>query len=105
RLGFHAAWNPDQYGQPVTSHTATKFLMDMYPEHVRAWIKRRGGLTRKLMVLSGPELAAMYQTCPELGRPQQVRAKPPVPTVAPVPSASGSVQTPAPIRAAAAIAP
>lgn len=99
RLGFHAAWNPDQYGQPVTSHTATKFLMDIYPEHVRAWIKRKGGLTRKLMVLSGPELAAMYQTCPEPGRPQHVRAKPPTP------SASASVQTPAPTRAAAAIAP
>ncbi len=101
RLGFHAAWNPNQYGQPVTSHAATKFLMDIYPEHVRAWIKRRGGLTRKLMVLSGPELAAMYRTCSEPGRPQQVRAKP----VTPSASASASVQTPAPTRAAAAIAP
>lgn len=97
RLGFHAAWNPDQYGQPVTSQRATKFLMDIYPEHVRAWIKSRGGLTRKLMILSGPELAAMYQTCPEPGRPQQVRARPSTPT-APV------AQTP-PTRAASAMAP
>src|SRR5512139_552447 len=28
RLGFHAAWNPGQNGQPVTSPAATKFLMN-----------------------------------------------------------------------------
>ena len=43
RLGFHAAWNPGQNGQPVTSPAATKFLMNIYPEHVRTWIKGRGG--------------------------------------------------------------
>ena len=63
RLGFHAAWNPGQNGQPVTSPAATKFLMNMYPEHVKTWIKGRGGLSRRMIVLSGPELAAMYPTC------------------------------------------
>ncbi len=63
RLGFHAAWNPGQNGQPVTSQSATKFLMDIYPEHVRTWIKGRGGLSRRMIVLSGPELAAMYPSC------------------------------------------
>ena len=63
RLGFHAAWNPGQNGQPVTSPAATKFLMNMYPEHVKIWIKGRGGLSRRMIVLSGPELAAMYPTC------------------------------------------
>jgi hypothetical protein len=63
RLGFHAAWNPGQNGQPVTSPAATKFLMNIYPEHVKTWIKGRGGLSRRMIVLSGPELAAMYQTC------------------------------------------
>jgi hypothetical protein len=63
RLGFHAAWNPSRNGHPVTSHAATKFLMDMYPEHVRTWIARRGGLSRRMIVLSGRELAAMYRTC------------------------------------------
>jgi hypothetical protein len=63
RLGFHAAWNPGQNGQPVTSQSATKFLMDIYPEHVRTWIKGRGGLSRRMIVLSGPELAAMYPPC------------------------------------------
>ena len=63
RLGFHAAWNPGQDGQPVTSPAATKFLMNIYPEHVKIWIKGRGGLSRRMIVLSGPELAAMYPTC------------------------------------------
>jgi hypothetical protein len=63
RLGFHAAWNPGQNGQPVTSPSATKFLMDIYPEHVRTWIKNRGGLSRRMIVLTGPELAAMYPSC------------------------------------------
>ena len=63
RLGFHAAWNPGQNGQPVTSPAATKFLMNIYPEHVKTWIKGRGGLSRRMIVLSGPELAAMYPTC------------------------------------------
>ena len=63
RLGFHAAWNPGQNGQPVTSAAATRFLMNIYPEHVKTWIKGRGGLSRRMIVLSGPELAAMYPTC------------------------------------------
>ncbi len=67
RLGFHAAWNPGQNGQPVTSASATKFLMNIYPEHVRSWIKGRGGLQRRMIVLSGPELAAMYPICPSIG--------------------------------------
>ena len=63
RLGFHAAWHPGNKGKPVTSKAATQLLMEIYPEHVRAWIKERGGLSRKLLVLSGRELAAMYPTC------------------------------------------
>ena len=63
RLGFHAAWNPGKNGRPVTSVAATKLLMDIYPEHVRSWIKGRGGLSRRMIVLSGRELAAMYPTC------------------------------------------
>jgi len=64
RLGFHAAWHPTENGI-VTSRAATKLLMDIYPEHVRSWIRSHGGLSRRLLVLSGPELAAMYPTCGE----------------------------------------
>ncbi|MGA7486401.1 MAG: hypothetical protein WBW74_05600 [Xanthobacteraceae bacterium] len=63
RLGFHAAWHPGEDGRPVPSRTATKLLMDIYPEHVRHWIARRGGLSPHMMFLSGRELAAMYHTC------------------------------------------
>jgi hypothetical protein len=63
RLGFHAAWHPGTNGQPITSREATKLLMEIYPEHVRSWIKERGGLSPKMMFLSGRELAAMYATC------------------------------------------
>jgi hypothetical protein len=62
RLGFHAAWHPTEKGI-VTSRSATKLLMDIYPEHVRVWIKSHGGLSRRLLVLSGSELTAMYSTC------------------------------------------
>jgi hypothetical protein len=63
RLGFHAAWHPGENGRPVTSRAATQLLMDIYPEDVRSWIKEHGGLSPKMMYLSGRELAAMYQTC------------------------------------------
>ena len=37
--------------------------MEIYPEHVRSWIARRGGLSPRMKFLTGRELAAMYQTC------------------------------------------
>jgi hypothetical protein len=63
RLGFHAAWRPGRGGQAVTSPEATKLLMRIYPQHVRNWIQGRGGLSRRMIYLSGRELAAMYPTC------------------------------------------
>src|SRR5262245_56209767 len=63
RLGFHAAWNPGRNGRPVPSRGGTQLLMDVYPENVRTWIKGRGGLSPRMMYLSGRELTAMYQPC------------------------------------------
>ena len=63
RLGFHAAWHPGEDGHPIPSREATKLLMDIYPEHVRSWIARRGGLSPRMMYLSGRELAGMYNSC------------------------------------------
>jgi hypothetical protein len=63
RLGFHAAWHPGDDGRPVTSRAATQLLMEVYPQNVRSWIKERGGLSERMMYLSGRELAAMYQPC------------------------------------------
>jgi hypothetical protein len=63
RLGFHAAWHPTENGRQVTSKAATKLLMDIYPERVRHWIKERGGLSPRMMYLTGRELASMVQSC------------------------------------------
>jgi hypothetical protein len=63
RLGFHAAWRPGENGREVTNPDATRLLMKIYPGHVRQWIARRGGLSRKMIFLSGRELAAWYPTC------------------------------------------
>jgi hypothetical protein len=63
RLGFHAAWHPGDDGRPVTSRAATQLLMDLYPQQVRSWIKVHGGLSPRMMYLTGRELGAMYPTC------------------------------------------
>src|SRR5262245_46634292 len=63
RLGFHAAWHPGEDGHPIPSREATALLMSIYPDHVRSWIARRGGLSPRMKYLTGRELAAMYHTC------------------------------------------
>jgi hypothetical protein len=63
RLGFHAAWRPDQAGRAVMSRDGTELLMSVYPQQVRNWITRRGGLTPRMMFLSGRELSSMYPSC------------------------------------------
>ena len=63
RLGFHAAWLPDPAGRRVVSHAGTQALWDVYPQEVRSWLKRRGGLKPTMVFLHGRELSAMYPTC------------------------------------------
>lgn len=63
RLGFHAAWNPAGNGRIVTSRGGTQLLMEIYPQEVRNWIARHGGLSPRMMYLRGRELASMYATC------------------------------------------
>ena len=63
RLGFHAAWHPGDNGRPITSRGGTQLLMDIYPQNVRQWIARKGGLTARMLYLHGRELASMYPTC------------------------------------------
>ena len=106
RLGFHAAWHPGDDGHPVPSQEATKLLMDIYPEHVRSWIARRGGLTPHMMFLIGRELTAMYPTCDD-PRPE-VRRSGPNPSAIQTPldasRRAARAQTP-PATARTAIAP
>jgi hypothetical protein len=63
RLGFHAAWRPDHHGRPISSSMGTQVLMEVYPTKVRNWIRRKGGLSRKMIFLQGRELAAFYPRC------------------------------------------
>jgi len=62
-LGFHAAWNFDDYGRRVTSASATQELIDIYPQRIRSWIARRGGLSPHMKYLRGRELTALYPLC------------------------------------------
>ncbi|HUI94194.1 MAG TPA: hypothetical protein VLX44_00445 [Xanthobacteraceae bacterium] len=62
-LGFHAAWNFDDSGRRVTSVGATQELIDIYPQLIRSWIARRGGLSPHMKFLRGRELAALYPMC------------------------------------------
>ena len=63
RLGFHAAWHPGDNGQPVPSRGGTQLLMELYPQQVRRWIAKHGGLTPQMKYLMGRELASMYSIC------------------------------------------
>jgi len=63
RLGFHAAWNPGYDGAPTLSTGGTQLLMEIYPQQVRQWINRKGGLKQRMVYLSGRELTSMYRTC------------------------------------------
>lgn len=63
RFGFHAAWMPDEGGRPVTSPMGTQALWNIYPGHVRRWITRNGGLSRKMIYLHGRDLAGIVPAC------------------------------------------
>jgi hypothetical protein len=62
-LGFHAARSMDRFGRFYAEPEATQAVQAIYPPPVRNWIARRGGLSSKLLVLRGKELAAMFPTC------------------------------------------
>lgn len=62
-LGFHAATSRDFLGRKVHEAEATGVVLAAYPPRVRQWIVRHGGLSSRLLLLRGPELAAMYPRC------------------------------------------
>ena|SRR5690349_6596476 len=61
-LAFHAAWDLSWAGIK-TNAPATKYLWTHYPDEVRNWITRHGGLKSETIYLGGRELAAMFPTC------------------------------------------
>ena len=62
-LGFHAARSIDDKGRSYAEPEATRVVLEAYPKPVRDWIERRGGLTSRVLLLRGRELAAMYPAC------------------------------------------
>ena len=62
-LGFHAARSIDRRGRMYTEPEASALVLEAYPSPVRGWIRRRGGLTSRLLLLRGRELAAIYPSC------------------------------------------
>ena len=63
RFGFHAAWMPDVDGQPITSPLGTQALWDIYPTTVKRWIRRHGGLSRRMIYMQGRDLNGIVATC------------------------------------------
>ena len=67
-LGFHLAYYDKRltFGVKVTSYAGTADLMSYYPETVKEWITRHGGLTTDMKkVKNGPELWAILDPCPD----------------------------------------
>lgn len=52
-LGFHLA----------TMDFATKQLLEIYPDDIKAWIDKNGGLTYKVMWMQAPETYHFFQKC------------------------------------------
>jgi hypothetical protein len=62
-LGFHAARRLDRRGQFYAAPTETRLLVATYPEPVRGWIERNGGLTERPIFLRSRQLAELYPRC------------------------------------------
>jgi hypothetical protein len=66
-LGFHTAYFDKSYtfGLKVTNYWGTADMLAYYPEKVKKWIERQGGLTADMKTMeSGPELWAIVAPCP-----------------------------------------
>jgi len=62
-LGFHGARSIDPLGRLYAEPEASELVLEAYPAAVRGWIRHRGGLTSRLLLLRGRELAAIYPSC------------------------------------------
>lgn len=74
RLGFHAAWMPDGEGRVITSPMGTQALWNIYPNNVRHWIRRNGGLSRKMIFMQGHELTNYVASCEQPSRSARVKS-------------------------------
>lgn len=62
-LGFHAPYLVDKNGRTFHNRDVTRVMNAVYPPSVRAWIRKNGGLSRKVIMLKGRELAKLYPHC------------------------------------------
>jgi hypothetical protein len=62
-LGFHAATSIDRRGRMYSEPEASELVLEAYPAPLRGWIRHRGGLTSRLLLLRGRELNAFYPAC------------------------------------------
>ena len=62
-LGFHAARSVDRRGRTYAEPEASQLVLQAYPTPVRDWIVRHGGLTSRMLLLRGRELATIYPRC------------------------------------------
>jgi hypothetical protein len=74
RFGFHAAWMPDVDGRPVTSPLGTQALWNIYPNSVRHWINRHGGLSRRMIYMEGHSLSGIVASCDHPVQQARVRS-------------------------------
>jgi hypothetical protein len=67
-LGFHQAYYDKAFtlGIKVTSAEGTLDLMSYYPDTVKEWIRRNGGLTTEMKkIKNGMDLWKIVDPCPE----------------------------------------
>lgn len=67
-VGFHQAYYDKSFtfGMKVTSADGTADLMSYYPQPVKDWIARQGGLTQQMKkIKNGVDLWKIVDPCPE----------------------------------------
>ncbi|MEH2480526.1 hypothetical protein V1282_003883 [Nitrobacteraceae bacterium AZCC 2146] len=62
-LGFHAARSIDRQGHLYAEPEASQVVFEAYPYAIRQWIQRHGGLTSRLLLLRGRDLAVIFPIC------------------------------------------
>jgi hypothetical protein len=62
-LGFHAARSVDLRGRLHAEPEASEIVLEAYPAAIRDWIVRHGGLTSRVLLLRGRQLASIYPLC------------------------------------------
>jgi hypothetical protein len=62
-LGFHAARSMDGRGRVYAEPEASELVLETYPSAIQDWIRRHGGLSSRVLLLRGRELARLYPSC------------------------------------------